>query len=501
LLEEIIERSAILLALAKSYPKGISKSKLHSVFPSWRDHLNFLQRKGINVEITITEVRLKKPIYYDLYQSVPPEIRNYVEEFLWHLIEKEPILCKSSMMQKVIKPKEDLINRLLSKSESPLEKIDTNYIKWVVFTGEIFPIACIHCANAPCIFYNTQVFGQTDAFSSRVCPADLIKESYEGIVKIDKKDCGGCMLCIIRCPIDAIFFKEGVAEKREYSNLTNYQEYVDELMLPFVEKEKETIKAVNKLVKISTPFNIRVDIKEILDNFDLKMSATILNWDQDRYYVWTRNCFRELGVEALYTGAAGKLRRADITIRKPFFAGIEVKSPAEGEISVGALRQAADARREVWKTYGAEEVYCAVVGQEIGRGVHARASEWYSLYNVKIPLLRGRYLLYLMLKNRTILPQDPLRDVKRLFTDFFGWFGKEELTQYFKLYFKIREGELVSGKISLTMPFTIIKALKTKNKDEALSILKQIEKETYKEIERCFPDPERTARGGYATTK
>ncbi|MEM3602612.1 MAG: 4Fe-4S binding protein, partial [Candidatus Bathyarchaeia archaeon] len=415
-------------------------------------------------------------------------------------IQKEQILNKSSIMQKVIKPKENLLNRLLSKHGPLLEKIDTNYIKWAVSNDENFPIACIHCANAPCMFYKTQVFGQTDAFSSRVCPADLVKESYEGTIQIDKKDCGGCMLCILRCPIDAIFLKEGVAEKREYSNLTNYQKYVDDLIIPFIEKEKETLKAIDKLVKIST-FNVRIDIKEILDNFDLKISAAVLNWDQDRYYVWTRNCFRELGVEALYTGAAGKLRRADITIRKPFFAGIEVKSPAEGEISVGALRQAVDARREVWKTYSANEVYCAVVGQEIGRGVHARASEWYSLYKVKIPLLRGRYLLYLMLKNRTTLPQDPLRDIKRLFTDFFGWFGKEELKQYFEAYFKMREEELKSGKISLPMPLTIIRALRTKNKNEALSILEHIKKETYKEIERCFPDPERTARGGYATAR
>ncbi|MEM3602613.1 MAG: hypothetical protein QXN87_08090, partial [Candidatus Bathyarchaeia archaeon] len=81
--EEIIERSAILLALVKSHPKGISKNILDSVVTSWRDHLNFLQRKGIDVEVTTSEVRLKKPVYYDLYQSVPPEIRNYVEELLW----------------------------------------------------------------------------------------------------------------------------------------------------------------------------------------------------------------------------------------------------------------------------------------------------------------------------------------------------------------------------------------------------------------------------------
>lgn len=501
MVKEIIKRSAILLALVKAYPKGVEIRKFDHVLVPWREHLKALKAKGIDVDVTSSKVKLKVPVCYDLYQSVPPEIRESVEKLLWRIIAKEPIIDKSSVMQKGFKPIEYVVNKILSKNVTSVEQIDENRIKWIMRDEENFPLACIHCANAPCMWYGTQAFGQTDAFSYLVCPADAVKQSQEGIISIEQAGCGGCMLCRARCPIEAIFIKDGVATKREYYRLPNYKKYVEEFMISLDEKEKATLDSLAKLSQINTPLKMRVNIKEILDNFDDKMSVTELNWDEGPYYVWARNCFRELGLEALYTGAAGKLKRADVTIRRPFYAGIEVKSPAEGRINVKALRQAAGARREVWKTYSVENAYCAAVGREIGRGVHARALEWKALYKVNTPLIRGRYLLYLMLKHKTGLPQDPARDVKRLFTDFCGWFGKEELKQYFEEYFKKREEELRSGTISLPMSFTIIEALKNGDVDKAISLLKQIRNETHKEIERCFPDPERTARGGYSVSK
>jgi hypothetical protein len=51
------------------------------------------------------------------------------------------------------------------------------------------------------------------------------------------------------------------------------------------------------------------------------------------------------------------------------------------------------------------------------------------------------------------------------------------------------------------MPLGVISAIKVGDRSQAISVLQQIEEETYKEIERCFPDPERTARGGYSIIK
>ena len=78
-------------------------------------------------------------------------------------------------------------------------------------------------------------------------------------------------------------------------------------------------------------------------------------------------------MEVTYTGSGGMLRRADVTIISPFVVGMEVKSPAESDIDVGAVRQAYDAKLEVRSTYKTDETYCAVIGQEIIRGEIGRA--------------------------------------------------------------------------------------------------------------------------------
>ena len=496
MIKDIIERSSLLLALNRQYPRGIETKRLDSLLPNWKQHVSFLRKRGIDIEVK-EYVRLGVPVYYDLYQSVPPEIRTDVEEILWKLVNKEPIVNETMINQKVIRPIDKAIEKFSSIPQPSTLRIDPSGVKWILKGGEEFPVACIHCAEPLCVTYRIEAFAPTDAFSSRVCPADVIKQSSDGIVTIDQSGCSGCMLCIVRCPIDAIFFSRGVATKREYANVSERTRYVEELNIPIGDKRTITASSLTKLSAISTPFTREADIKEILDNFDNKVSTTNLNWSQDEYYVWIRNCFRELGLEALYTGSGGKLKRADVTLRKPFFAGIEVKSPAEGDISVGAIRQALDAGREVADTYQSKVTYSAVVGKEIGTRVHARAVSWYNYNKSKVPLVRGRYLLYLVMKHKTGLLQDPLDDVQRLFSDFYGWFGKEELREYFRAYFQRRTQQLAKGQVQLPLPPEIDRIWRTRDIAKALDVSRQTEEEIYKEIERCFPDPERRARGGY----
>jgi len=234
-----------------------------------------------------------------------------------------------------------------------------------------------------------------------------------------------------------------------------------------------------------------------LDNFEARSGRDGLNWDQDRYYVWVRNCFRELGLDAAYTGSAGKLKRADVTVRSPFLAGVEVKSPAEGEITVKAIRQAVDAAREVAEAFGkGGKSYPAVVGPEIARGAHSRALSWARNYGIKVPLIRGRYLLYILLKHKTYLPQDPA-DVERLFKDYNGWFGHDELERYLRDYFTVRREQIRNGNVSVSLASTVQSVL-GRDPDKAVVLLDRVQEETVAELTQCFPDPHRTARGGYA---
>jgi hypothetical protein len=201
---------------------------------------------------------------------------------------------------------------------------------------------------------------------------------------------------------------------------------------------------------------------------------------------------------ALYTGSPGKLKRSDVTLTKPFYVGIEVKSPAESNIDVGALRQAVEARLEVSKTYNVDVnyCYCAAIGSDIARGADSRARDWKNLNGINVPLIRSRYLLYLLLKHKTTLPQDPTTDVRRLFSDFSGEIGKNEILNYFKSYFAIRRDQILRGNINILLPMTVLKFV-NKDTSEALTHLQKVEVETLIEIENCFFSPNRTPRGKY----
>ena len=53
-----------------------------------------------------------------------------------------------------------------------------------------FPIACHHCADAPCI---------------KVCPTNAITRTNDGMVVVNKSKCIGCGACVEACPFGAMF--------------------------------------------------------------------------------------------------------------------------------------------------------------------------------------------------------------------------------------------------------------------------------------------------------
>lgn len=55
-------------------------------------------------------------------------------------------------------------------------------------------VACMHCADAPCI---------------AVCPVDAIYQRADGIVLVSKKTCIGCGYCFMACPFGAPQFPAG----------------------------------------------------------------------------------------------------------------------------------------------------------------------------------------------------------------------------------------------------------------------------------------------------
>lgn len=488
MIQEKIRRCALLLALQETNEVGIDSTILEKVLPEWREDIVALQNAEISINVENGRVSLVTPIAFTLHHSVPPEIRNQVRDLLYRIIEEKDVVNPNKINEFFYRINPQYLNNLLASDE----KITSEPLYKTSSSAEQPTLKCIHCADAPCYTYaDADTFGSTDKFPTRVCPDNLVNKGADGHISIQIERCTGCMLCILRCPLAAISWKDGVAFKHEYEG----DEPVEKLYVLPERKESLTRETLQIIQKFDWPLAYYDDIKNILDNFDQKVDRVNFNWAKDQYYPFIRNCFRTLGLNAFYTGSGGKLKRADVTIDDLFMVGIEVKSPAESGISKTAVRQAVDASIEVIQDDQA--VYCAAIGQEFTRGVQQQAEAYYKAHGISIPLLLGRFILYLVLKHQDF-PQSKQYDLTRLFS-FVGEVRTKQIQQYFIEYFDIRiaalKKEVPPDELLENCPYQIRELLIEGNYESAMALLEVQKEEILEEIERCFPPPRRTARG------
>lgn len=498
MIDDIVARSALLVALQRAGDKGLDLASIKELIKDVEEHLDALKKKKIATDLRDGFVCLKVEIGFDLFQSVPPEIREEVETLADNLYAPPRIMSPMDIDHIAFILSEEKLQAIEGVRDSVSIVRDNDSVVWMESDDKEFPLACIHCYEPSCFEYQIEAFGPTDTFPARVCPSDLIGQTQDGRVDIDGVECTGCMLCIVRCPLSIIHLKEGSARKPEYDQVGSLEDYAELTEVTQKEKKELTSLVLGRVEDLLPMRKFEYDMVSVLDNFESRSGTSQINWDQNPYYIWVRNCLRELGLEAAYTGSAGKLKRADVTVKAPFLAGIEVKSPAEGDINTKAIRQAVEAGLEVSAALKGKS-FVSAVGPDISRGSHARSRLWEQAFDIRMPLIRGRCLLYLMLKHRTTLPQDPSNDVMRLFSDFTGWIGKDELKQYFEQYFDIRRDAVNDETSVVPVPDTVTIAFAESGLDGALLEIEKLRKETFDEIEKCFPDPERKARGGYAT--
>lgn len=489
MIKEKIRRCVLILALKKAAKKGLSSNVLDEFLPEWKEDVEALQNTGISVRIENGIVFLVTPISFTLHHSIPPEIRNQVKDLLYRIIEEEDIVDPDEVDEIFYRIEPNRLDGILKFAKKKVNNAPHKVASHPAQLG----LKCIHCADAPCYTYSgSDTFGSTDKFPTRVCPDNLVEKGTDGRLSIQTDRCTGCMICILRCPLSAISWRDGVAFKHEYEE----NDPVEKLYVSPKEKASLTRNTLQKIQELEIPFTHCDDIKDILDNFDEKINRVNFNWNKDQYYPFIRNCFRSLGLNTLYTGSGGKLKRSDVTIDDFFTVGIEVKSPAESGISRTAVRQAVDARLEVIK-YG-REVYCAAIGQEFTRGVQQQAQDYYKEHKIPIPLMTGRFILYLTLKHQ-IFPQSKRWDLTRLFS-FVGQVWTEQIQHYFSDYFDIRISVLKKApppddELTRNCPYQIRKLITKRKYKSAIALLKKQKEEVLKEIEKCFPPPRRTARG------
>ncbi len=174
---------------------------------------------------------------------------------------------------------------------------------------------------------------------------------------------------------------------------------------------------------------IQANLGELIENFIAKSDI----WEKDQHYTWVRNAFRLLGAEAIYSGSSGMLQRSDVSVSKPFIAGIEVKSPREGRgtLNTKAIRQANEAKMQVAAMHR-ESGDMVTVALAIGRRASPEAIRTQELFkNAGQPVLLvlDHFLYYLTLKAATIKFDE--RFLHDIFTNRSGLLNKSILSEIF----------------------------------------------------------------------
>ena len=92
-------------------------------------------------------------------------------------------------------------SQMCSECEDCINACEKEHGTARVIKSATIPIFCMHCHpdKAPCL---------------KICPAAAFDE-FDGILKVNEKDCIMCRLCLIACPIGLIVFdkEENSAEK------------------------------------------------------------------------------------------------------------------------------------------------------------------------------------------------------------------------------------------------------------------------------------------------
>lgn len=312
---------------------------------SWEGYINTLREK-LQIEIDIIDgfVTLKSKVSFNFFQSIPPEFLHSEPFKNWYDLFIDAFNKNSDAMKITTKKLQDqFTGEVVSK---------------FILEGESLSYTVPEMSLEEAQDYvkypdRDSVFGGQDRFANRISPTNSVLLVGDKIHVDNEKDALD-LLIPLRRPNDEL------------------RRFVD-----------------NNIIKLTQNFLRKSD-----------------SWFKDQHYAWIRNCFRQLGTEAIYSGSGGMLSRADVSIIDPFIGGIEAKSPTEnrGSINTKAIRQAVDAKVQVAHKFP-EKKEQPRVAIAIGRRITPLAIEEEKKWRIEgqpILLISDLVLYYLTLKTLDI---------------------------------------------------------------------------------------------------
>jgi hypothetical protein len=364
-----VDRAALLILLGE---QDWPRSRIATQFNNLNELLGGLEQEvGLIINDSSDTIQLEESISFNLFQDVPPEVRDRVRDKVV-AVEDEFFTYTNSTE---INPIADLI-------KSDTDPTDIKDFRPVP------PLAT---------FWENRIDvpRAKDMYASRVCPEDSLQVREDGKMVIQDRRAPGLLLAAIKDPFNTLTFTADLEFQFERYEL-------DDDQIEWVRGDKQTRREItqrNREQFEQPRRQLSVDeIQTILDTFEAQTGRSQRRWDQVPYYLFTRNCLRLLGMDARYTGAPGMKTRSDVTAYAPIYVTIEVKSPAESKINEKAVRQAFDSS----VPFAAElddEVYRAAVGADISGDAVDKAAMYRDAHGIKTPLIIGRVLLFLVLMN------------------------------------------------------------------------------------------------------
>lgn len=375
--DEAVLQTSFILAALNTVVGSKRVESIHSDFfkrvlgDNWEEYIDLLREKmQIEIERSGEFFSLKSAVAFNFYQSIPPEFLHHEPFSSWYrLFIEEFNKDKSSLMNiHISKPEEQFTGDVVSRFILD----DAKNIAYSV------PEMKIEEAQDYVKYPNRDsVFGGQDRFASRISPTNSVMLVGDNV---------------------------------------------------HVDNEKD---ALDLLIPLRNPNN---DLRKFIDNNIIDLAKHFLaksdTWAKDQHYAWIRNCFRQFGAEAIYSGSGGMLSRADVSIISPFVGGIEAKSPTEnrGSINTKAIRQANDAKIQVASKFP-EKRNLPRAAIAIGRRITQLAIDEEKKYRAEgqpILLITDLVLYYLSLKSIDIPFGN--EDIIKIFTTNVGLFDKSALS-------------------------------------------------------------------------
>ncbi len=176
----------------------------------------------------------------------------------------------------------------------PLGGLPTESLNVIDVAGSPNASACWRCSDTPCqalgreqlVVPNLQEIGSILSKDS-ICPVDALQVGEDGDIQIDAASCIGCGLCLINCPVGAIYLESstGVAKVVVQSQIGQQSDS------GIFELRKQWAKSLN--YKMPTNDQIIMQLDKIQKKlFEAKTPSTNLN-----VRLLVRNSFISLGAK------------------------------------------------------------------------------------------------------------------------------------------------------------------------------------------------------------